>query len=70
VAGTNKPVRDRDHTGAQRDPLAATLTVSALAALDARIERIVTTVLGELLPAQLAHQRLSPWLDTAAAADY
>jgi hypothetical protein len=52
------------------DPLAATLTESALASLDARIAHAVDTHLRELLPDGLERARSSLWLDTKAAVVY
>jgi hypothetical protein len=52
------------------DPLAATLTESALASLDARITHAVDRRLRELLPEELEHASSSPWFVTKAAATY
>jgi hypothetical protein len=52
------------------DLLAGALSEAALAALDQRIETVVEQRMRAFLPGAIDRTRLSPWLDTKAAAAY
>jgi hypothetical protein len=54
----------------KEDALAAALSEAALEALERRIEAIAGQRLKDLLPQAIERARLTPWLDTAAAAAY
>jgi hypothetical protein len=54
----------------KRDALATALSEAALEALENRIQTVVEQQLRDSLPPAIERARLTPWLDTAAAASY